>query len=157
GLIIPVKIALAEGTRREVHGGFGVGYDPLFFEGRLRGGSSVTAPRVLDHTFSLTTIGVDARVGYAVPRNGDFFPSKSSFQSGEFRGRGALTARRIDLLHTMVTGDAEFGVQYQTNEAYTYYGPYLRLGLSTPLAGPPGTPWLTGQIGWQLQAFAFDA
>jgi outer membrane protein assembly factor BamA len=155
GAIIPVKIALAEGSRHEVHFGGGLGYDPLFLEVRGRAGGSVIAPRLFDHTFSLTTVGVDARLGYAMPREGNVIPP--SIHGGEFRGRGALTAHRIDLLDTLLTGDAELGVQYQTNEAYTYYGPYLRLGLSYPLYGPVAAPKIAVQVGWQLDAFAFDA
>jgi outer membrane protein assembly factor BamA len=144
--VIPVTIVLAVGNRHEVHFGFGAGFDPGTFEGRGRAGYSVIAP--FEH--DLTTFSIDGRLALAFPRTDQLVPD---FGSYEPRGRGGMALHRTDLFRTYMNGDVEVGVQYLTLEAFTMYGPHLRLGLDTPL----GRKDLQLRAAWQIEALWFRA
>jgi translocation and assembly module TamA len=145
GTVIPVTIVLAVGNRHEIHFGGGLGFDPGHFEGRGRAGYSVIAPWGYD----LTTFSVDGRLAVAFPRT-EVLPDFSNYEP---RGRGGMTLHRTDLFRTYMNGDIEVGVQYLTLEAFTMYGPHLRLGLDTPL----GRKDLQLRVAWQIEALWFRA
>jgi outer membrane protein assembly factor BamA len=145
GTVIPVTIVLAVGNRHEVHAGFGAGVDPVTLEGRIRAGYSVVAP--FEH--DLTTFSLDGRFALAFPRTNEVV----DFNNYEPRGRGGMTLHRTDLFRTYMNGDVEVGVQYLTLEAFTMFGPHLRLGVDTPL----GFKELQLRVGWQIEALWFRA
>lgn len=135
--VIPVKITVALGSRREVRIGGGFGLDPASYEARVRGGFSY-----VPLANPLWMIAGDARIAATVLRE------DSSLQP---KIRALVSAQRIDLFRPRVGGEAAVGYDFLTVEAYTATGPQLRLGLSAPL----GVRWLTGRLGWAFSYLTF--
>jgi outer membrane protein assembly factor BamA len=135
--VVPVKIAVSEGSQHEVQLGGGFGVDPSVYEIRGRAGYSVVG-----WPWPLTTSTIDLRPAYARVRD-----------TGEYEPRIRALAKlsRIDLFVTDLTGEAEAGYNYLTVEAYTSYGPVARLGISTPVI----TPRIKLRVGWQLAYYNF--
>ncbi len=141
GPVIDVAVELAPATRREVHLGGGVGYEPLTYELRgLAGGS------VVPEAHPLVTAAVDGRVAVTVPHGAS---AGGGPVQPKLRLLGSL--QRIDLGWPRLRGEIEAGADYQTVEAYTWVGPHIRLGLGAPL----GPRWLQARIGWLVEELAF--
>ncbi|MCE9573043.1 MAG: BamA/TamA family outer membrane protein [Deltaproteobacteria bacterium] len=141
--VIPVQIAVARASRHAVELGGGIGYEPLTWDLRLRAGFSWVDP------IPLTSINVDARPALTFPHNGPLAPDLGA---PEWKLRASLTLQRIDLLRPGLRAEIQPGFDYVTVEAYTYQGPRLRVGLSSPL----GVRWLQLALGWQLQRYKFS-
>jgi outer membrane protein assembly factor BamA len=137
GDTVDVRVTVSEGSRNEVMLGGGFGIDPVTYEVRGRAGYSI-----LGWPTPLTNLDIDTRPAYAWVRDtGQYEP----------RARATATLTRLDLFHPFITGEAEVGYDYMVWEAYTSYGPHLRLGLQTPL----GTRALKLRVGWMIEDFAF--
>jgi outer membrane protein assembly factor BamA len=137
---VDVVVELHPATRREVHLGGGLGYEPLTYELRgLAGGS------VVPEAHPLVTAAADARVAVTVPHGA----SSGGDVQPKVRILGSL--QRIDLGWPRLRGDLEAGFDFQTVEAYTWVGPHIRLGLGAPL----GPRWLQARIGWLVEELAF--
>jgi outer membrane protein insertion porin family len=141
--VIPVRVTVARATRHELVLGGGVGYEPLTWDLRLRGGLTVIDP------MPLWTLTIDARPALSFPHDGTQVPDLANPQ---LKLRAAVTLQRIDLVRPGVTGELEPGYDYVTVEAYTSRGPRLRLGVSSPL----GVPWLQLRVGWQLESLHYQ-
>lgn len=141
GPVIDVTVELAPATRREVHLGGGVGYEPLTYEVRGVAGGSV-----VPEAHPLVTAAVDGRVAVTVPHG-------ASADGGPVQPKLRLlgSLQRIDLGWPRLRGEIEAGADYQTVEAYTWVGPHVRLGLGAPL----GPRWLQARIGWLVEELAF--
>jgi len=140
GPVIDVVVELRPATRHQIHGGGGLGLEPLTYEVRgLAGGGLVPA------AYPLVAAAVEARVAVTVPRGastgGDVQP--------KLRLLGSL--QQIDLLVPRLRGEIEGGFDYQTVEAYTWIGVHVRAGVGAPL----GPRWLQARIGWLLEELAF--
>ncbi len=135
--VVAVKIAVSESAKHEVKLGGGFGIDPSSYEIRGRAGYTIT-----DWPFPLDTASVDLRPAYALLRDGSGF---------EPRIKALAKLERKDIFWTYSTGEIEGGYDYLAYEAYTSFGPRLRLGVSTPLA----TERLQLRVGWGIQQADF--
>ncbi len=118
GAVVKVAITMAEAPRNEVRAGVGVGVDPLAIEVRLRGVYGVTSwPTPL----TSSRFEVRPALGYVFDRD-ELAPRFDALASLD----------RIDLVRPRYGGSAELGYQFLAVEAYTSYGPRLRLALRTP-------------------------
>lgn len=135
--VVAVKVALAESAKHELRLGGGFGLDPTAYEVRARAGYTITA-----WPFTMDTTSIDLRPAYALLRDGSGF---------EPRIRALAKLEREDIFWTYSTGEIEGGYDYLAYEAYTSYGPRLRLGASTPL----GSERLQLRVGWGIQQAAF--
>lgn len=138
GETVPVAIGVTLGTRHELRGGFGFGYEPLTLEARTFGGFSWIPENHL-----LWIFGADARVAATVDH---------SFEDPQPKIRVLTTAQRLDFLRPLVIADVGVGFDYLTVEAYTSTGPQVRTGLTAPL----GARWLQGRLGWSFQYLGFS-
>lgn len=136
GEVVRVKIAVAEGARREVKLGGGIGIDPGGYEVRGRAGYSIAG-----WPFPLDIVTLDLRPSYAFLRDGDYEP--------RVRALGKL--ERQDLLWTYAKGTVEAGYNYLTVEAFTRFGPLARLGFETRL----GSDKIVLRVGWGVERSAF--
>lgn len=135
--VVRVKIALAESAKHEVKLGGGFGFDPASYEVRGRVGYSI-----IGWPFAMDTVSTDLRPAYALLRDGGGF---------EPRLRALAKIERRDLLWTYSRGEIEGGYDYLAYEAYTSYGPRVRVGVSTPLK----TEKLQLRVGWGIQRASF--
>ena len=140
GAVVPVTIELALTNRHELHAGGGLGYEPLTYEARLRGGGSLVPARL-----PLMTLAADARVALTIPHNFDQTQI-------EPRIRGLVSLQYLDLFWPRLRGEVEAGADFQTVEAYTWTGEHTRLGLGAPL----GVRWLQLRVGWLLDRVTFS-
>jgi len=138
--VIDIAVELAEANRHELHGGGGLGYEPLTYEARLRGGGSLVPARL-----PLMTLAADARVALTIPH--DFDQTKI-----EPKVRGLVSLQYLDLLWPRLRGEVEAGADYQSVEAYIWTGEHARLGLGAPL----GVRWLQLRVGWLLEHLTFS-
>ena len=138
GSTVDVKISLAQSARHELALGGGFGLDPATYEVRGRADYTITA-----WPFPLDTLELDTRPAYAFLRDGSGY---------EPRIRALAKLTRIDLFHPFVKGTAETGYDYLVWEAYTSYGPHVRLGLESPL----GIDALRLRVGWMLENYDFS-
>ncbi len=138
--VIDIAVELSEANRHELHGGGGVGYEPLTYEARLRGGGSLVPARL-----PLMTLAADARVALTIPH--DFDQTQI-----EPKVRGLVSLQYLDLLWPRLRGEVEAGADFQTVEAYTWTGEHVKLGLGTPL----GPRWLQLRVGWLLEHLTFS-
>lgn len=140
GAVVPVRIIVTLSSRRELLLGFGAGYDPINAEIRARiGGSYVNAAH------PLWTFGLDLRPAYA------FDHRVGAIDNGLLKLRALVTATRMELFAPRVRGELEGAYDYITVEAYTWYGPRLRAGISTPVPRLP----LQVRAGWLLEYLKF--
>lgn len=139
GPTIGVTVDLVEASRHELHAGFGLGYEPITYEVRGRGGGSLVPAAQ-----PLTTLALETRVAVTVPHTGD-----TAKLEPKLRILGSL--QRIDLGWPRLRGEIEGGLDYQTVEAYTWAGGHIRVGLGSPL----GPRWLQARIGWLLEELTF--
>jgi outer membrane protein assembly factor BamA len=143
--VIPVKVAVTEGTRHELRLGGGLGLDPLNYA--VRGRLLYT---MLGWPFALSTVGVDAKPAMTVLR--DQCALDRIFECPRepvVRLLGSFS--QLDLFHRDVKGEVEGGLDYLTIEAYRIEGLHLRLALTTPL----GTPRLQLRAGLLLGDYSF--
>ena len=134
---VAVTVDVAEGAKREVKLGGGVGMDPATYEVRGRVGYTITGWPFTMHTFSL-----DLRPAYARLR-----------QTGvwEPRIRAIATDERQDLFWTHGKGIVQGGYNYLAVEAYTSYGPLARLAFETPVF----TDKVKARVGWRIERLDF--
>lgn len=137
GAVVPVRIAVVEGTRNELRVGAGAGVDPATYEVRARAGY-----RIAGWPTPLTTTRLELRPAYEIVRDLDRRAPRLEAIAG---------IERIDLLRPMVTGEAQASLEYLTVEAYTSVGPRVRLGLRSPL----GRRELQLAVGWELAVLDF--
>ncbi len=147
--VIPVKIAVALGTRYEGKLGGGFGYEPLTVEVRGRAGISAASTFLPWIPCALCTASVDFQPAYTLDH---------TFSNPEPKLQLLGRIKRIDLFRGWapwlnLTGIFEVGLDYLTVEAYTSIGEHVRPGLSLPL----GLPWLTLSVGWLLEEVEFTA
>jgi outer membrane protein insertion porin family/translocation and assembly module TamA len=138
--VIDVAVELAPATRREVHLGGGLGYEPLTYSFRGIAGGSVVFE---DHP--LVTAAADGQLAVTLPHGA----SAGGPVQPKVRLLGSL--QQIDLGWPRVRGEIEGGADYQTLEAYSWVGGHVRLGLGAPL----GPRWLQVRIGWLVEELAF--
>jgi len=136
GEVVTVKVAVAEGARRQVQLGGGVGRDSLGYSVHGRAGYSITG-----WPFALDTSSIELRPEYVY----------NSQTGNEPRLRALARLERADLFWTYTKASIEAGYNYLTWEAYTSYGPVARLGFETPVA----TPRVKLRVGWRLEQDAF--
>ena len=132
-----VTVDVAESARHELRLGGGLGLDPASWEVRGRAGYAVAG-----WLLPLNTLTIDLRPAYARLRDGDGF---------EPRLRALARIDRQDLLWTYSRGEVEAGFSYVAYEAYTSYGPWVRLGVSTPVASER----LEVRVGWGLRRLQY--
>ncbi len=138
--VVPVTIAVSLAGQVELKAGGGLGADPLFvtYEARLRGGFSYVPDE-----YPLWTISADARLAATVDKD---------FENIEPKLRIFLNGQRLELLRPFIIGNAGVGLDVFTVEAYTAYGPLLRLGVTAPL----GARWAKLDVGWNFSYLAFS-
>lgn len=134
---VPITIGVTVVGRHELKGGGGLGYEPVTYEARLRGGFSYIPRR-----FPLFSVGFDGRLALTVDH---------AFNDYEPKVRAFFNAQRLELFKPFIIGDAGVGLEYFTVESYTAAGPIARAGLSFPI----GKRWLTGQLAWNYSRFRF--
>lgn len=128
--VIAMKVDVAQGARHEVRLGGGFGLDPASYEIRGRAGYSVAG-----WLLPLNTLTVELRPAYALLRDGtDYEP----------RLRALARVERTDLLWTASKGEVEAAYNYVAYEAYTAYGPRVRLGVSSQVL----TERIQLRVGW---------
>jgi translocation and assembly module TamA len=137
GPVVNVKIAVSEATRHQLAFGGGFGIDPISYEARGRAGYTILGwPRPL---YDLT---LDFRPAYAYLRDGSGF---------EPRIRSVAKLDREDLFLTYAKGSVEADYNYLAYEAFTEYGPELKIGYETRL----GTRRVLLRGGWRFQRYDF--
>ena len=137
GPMVPIQITLGQAARHELALGGGFGLDPATYEVRGRADYQISS-----WPFPLDDLELDARPAYAFLRDGSGY---------EPRIRALARLTRMDFLHPFVTGTVETGYDYLVWEAYTSYGPHVRLGLESPL----GFDELRLRVGWMLENYQF--
>ena len=137
GDVADVRVAVAEAKRHDLRIGGGVGLDPASVEIRGRSLHSVAAwpwPR--------TTSRVEARPAVAIKReDGSLSP----------RVDASAAIDRLDFIRPRHTGAAEVSYAYLAVEAYTSYGPRLRLSARTPVF----RKIFQVSAGWQLAQVSY--
>jgi outer membrane protein assembly factor BamA len=136
GEVVGVKVDVAESARRQIQLGGGFGLDPNGYEVRGRAGYSIAG-----WPFPLDTASVDLRPAYAYISNVGYEP----------RIRALAKLERADLFWTYTKASIEGGYNFLTVEAYTSYGPLLRLGFETPV----WTDKVRARIGWMFEQNSF--
>ncbi len=136
--VVPVNISLGLAPPNDLRLGGGVGANSLSYEVRAQG---IYARAGWPTT--LTSTRFELRPAIIFLREGDSDPQR--------RIDTVLGLDRVDLFFPRVRGLAEAGFTYQTVEAFTSYGPRLRLGLRAPLY----RRIVQAAVGWQLQNLWF--
>ena len=127
-----VKVTVAEAARRDLRLGGGVGIDPFAYEVRGRAVHSVAA-----WPWPTTTSRVELRPALQIQRDD---------QSLRPRVDAVAAIDRLDFIRPRYTGAAEASYAYLAVEAFTSYGPRLRISTRTPIF----LRAIQGAAGWQL-------
>lgn len=135
--VADVTITVAEAARHDLRLGGGVGLDPIAFELRARARYAVAAwPRPLERAYlSLQPAIVIQRVDRDLQPRIDVVAGLD----------------RLDLVRPRYTGAIEASFSYLAVEAYTSYGPRLRLSARSPTYRRA----VQASIGWQLGLLAY--
>ncbi|HEX8114667.1 MAG TPA: BamA/TamA family outer membrane protein [Kofleriaceae bacterium] len=136
GEVVNVKVSVAEGARHQVQLGGGFGRDTVGYSVHGRAGYSVAG-----WPFPLDTSSITLRPEYVY----------NTYVGSEPRIRARARLERADLLWTYTKANIDAGYDYLTWEAYTSYGPLVRIGFETPVTTPRIRLWL----GWRLEQNAF--
>jgi translocation and assembly module TamA len=136
--VVPVHITLGLGPPNDLRLGGGVGVNALSYE--LRGQALYSRA---GWPTTLTTTRLELRPAAVLLRG-----ERSSIDP---RIDAIVGLDRVDLFLPRVRGTAEAAFTYLALEAYTDYGPRLRLGLRAPLYRRV----VQGAVGWQLQLLQF--
>lgn len=136
--VVPVNISLGLAPPNDLRLGGGVGVNSLSYEVRAQG---IYARAGWPTT--LTSTRFELRPAIVFLREGEKDPQP--------RIDTVLGLDRVDLFFPRVRGLAEAGFTYQTLEAFTNYGPRLRLGLRAPLY----RRIVQASVSWQLQNLWF--
>lgn len=137
GEVVGVKVSVAESARHQVQLGGGFGLEPTGYEVRGRAGYSIAG-----WPFPLDNVALELRPAYSyVNTVGAYEP----------RIRALARFERQDLFWTYTKAQVDAGYNYLTYEAFTSYGPLVRLGFETPL----GTDRLKLRVGWRLEQLQF--
>lgn len=116
--VVDVRVRVEEAPRRELRLGGGVGVNPIAYEVRGRAAYGVAA-----WPWPLTTARAELRPAIVFKRDdGDVAP----------RLDATATLDRIDLFYPRFGGTAEASFSYLAVEAYTSYGPRIRLTARSP-------------------------
>lgn len=130
--VVDVLVRVEEAPRHELRLGGGVGADPLSFEVRGRAAFGVAA-----WPWPLTTARSELRPAVVLKRDSsDIAP----------RLDATATLDRVDLIRPRFGGTAEASFSYLAVEAYTSYGPRLRLTARSPTYARA----VQFTAGWQL-------
>jgi len=139
--VVDVKIAVTEGSRREIRLGGGFGIEPAGYEVRARAGYTIAG-----WPFPLDTFTLDLRPAYARIRDlGGYEP----------RIRALARLERQDLFTTYAVGSAELEYNYIAYEAYTSYGPRGRLLYTVPVETGTLADKLQLGVAWSIHYNAF--
>jgi len=136
--VVPVHITLGLGPANDLRLGGGAGANTLSYEIRGQALYSRTG-----WPTTLTTTRLEFRPAVVLER--------ADQSSVDPRIDAIVGLDRIDLLFPRVRGTAEAAFTYLALEAYTDYGPRLRLDLRAPLY----RRIVHAAIGWQLQLLQF--
>ncbi len=137
GTVVPIKITLTLSSRHELRLGGGVGMDPTSYQVRTRAGYSIAG-----FPTALETMHFELKPAIVRLRDTGMWQPRVQ----------ALTSlERMDLFRPFLTGTAEVGLQYVTVEAYTSEGPYVQLGLKSPIYGR----YLQASVAWHLEELWF--
>lgn len=136
--VVPVRITLGLSPPNDLRLGGGVGANTLSYEIRGQALYSRTG-----WPTPLTTTRLEFRPAAVLQR--------ADQSSLEPRIDAVVGLDRVDLLFPRVQGTAEAAFTYLALEAFTDYGPRLRLGLRTPLYRRV----VHAAVGWQLQLLQF--
>jgi outer membrane protein assembly factor BamA len=136
--VVDVLVRVEEAPRHELRLGGGVGADPVAFEVRGRAAYGVAA-----WPWPLTTARAELRPAIVLKREtSDVAP----------RLDATATLDRIDLFYPRFGGTAEASFSYLAVEAYTSYGPRLRLTARTPTYARS----VQATVGWQLGTVSYS-
>jgi translocation and assembly module TamA len=139
--VVDTKIAVTEGSRREIRLGGGFGIEPAGYELRGRAGYTIAG-----WPFPLDTFTLDLRPAYARIRDlGGYEP----------RIRALARIARQDLFTTYALGSAELEYDYLAYEAYTTYGPRARLLYTLPIGTRAFADTLQLGVGWSIHYNGF--
>jgi outer membrane protein assembly factor BamA len=151
--VVPVEISVAVSSQpNELRAGIGVGIDPL----KILLVPHVGYTRARWPT-DLTTFGATFTPAFAtthsfgVPEGTAVGNTFLDHVLSVLRLQSSVSLTRIDLGRPRLTGQVAIDYQYVTIEAYTYTGPQLRLGLSSPI----GVPQVQAHVGWQARVLGF--
>jgi outer membrane protein assembly factor BamA len=136
--VVPVKISVVEAPPHELRLGGGFGVNPVAYE--VRGRASY---RIAGWPTELTTTYFELRPAYVIQKDDD---------DAEPRLEAVMMLERKDLFRTFLKGEVETSFEYRAVEAYTAYGPRLRLGLRTPIY----RRIVEIAAGWQYRALRFS-
>ncbi len=146
GEVVDVVVTVAAAPRHELRLGGGVGADPLAFEVRGRAIYGVAA-----WPWPLTTARSELRPALVYQRDdGDLAP----------RLDASATLDRLDLIRPRYSGTVEASFSYLAVEAFTSYGPRLRLTARTPTyrrAVQLTAGWQLGVVGYRDVSPVVDA
>jgi outer membrane protein assembly factor BamA len=137
GETVDVEVSVSPASAHELSLGGGLGADPATYEVRGRVGYSQ-----IGWPLPLYRFDFDGRPAYAVLRDNS---------GSDPRVRALAKLSRMDLFYPFVTGEIEGGYAYEVLEAYTQYGPRVRLGVSSPL----GADAVTLRVGWRIEHYNF--
>ncbi len=136
GEVVNVKVAVAESARHQVQLGGGLGRDTFGYSVHGRAGYSIAG-----WPFPLDTASIELRPEYVY----------NTDTGNEPRLRALARLERADLFWTYTKASIDAGYNYLTWEAYTSYGPLVRVGFETPAF----TPRVKLRVGWRLEQNAF--
>ncbi|MEZ4364324.1 MAG: BamA/TamA family outer membrane protein [Kofleriaceae bacterium] len=134
---VPVRLTLGESPPNDLRLGGGVGVTPVAYELR---GQAVYGRAGWPTT--LTNTRAELRPALVIQREDRRVQPRLDAIAG---------LDRLDLWLPRVRGTAEAAFTYLALEAYTDYGPRLRLGLRAPLVRRT----IQANVGWQLQLLRF--
>jgi outer membrane protein assembly factor BamA len=137
--VVPVRISLGLAPPNDLRLGGGVGANSLSYEIRAQ---AIYARAGWPTTLTSTRLELRPAVIFLRDDAGDGPQPRIDAIAG---------LDRVDLFLPRVRGLAEAGFTYQTLEAFTNYGPRLRLGLRAPIY----RRIIQGAVGWQLQLLDF--
>lgn len=138
GTVVPVHVTLGLGPPNDLRLGGGAGANSLSYE--IRGQALYSRA---GWPTPLTTTRLEFRPAAVLQR--------ADQSSLEPRIDAIAGLDRADLVFPRVRGTAEAAFTYLALEAFTDYGPRLRLGVSTPLYRRV----VHASLGWQLQLLRF--
>ena len=135
--VIPVTVTVTLSSEHSLKLGGGVAITTLQDDVHLRAIYAVSG-----WPTALTTTSIEIKPEYV-----------RLIDNGTFEPRVDIVAdiNRLDLFRPRLIGQIEAAYEYRTVEAFTSYGPRVRLGMKTPLY----KRYLQYSMGWQLQELGF--
>ncbi len=141
--VVPVLIKATASVTTTLKAGGGGGYEAINserpYQARVRG-----LLTYIPDDYPLWLFSVDGRLALTFDE---------TFEDREPKVRVFFNGQREELLRPYIVGDAGFGLDVFSVEAYTAYGPILKLNATAPL----GVRWLTAQVGWTFSYYNFSS